>query len=107
MATRNPTATFPNVIGCDLTRAKAMILSRLPYNRVIFRVVPSTPGKKNPVIEPASNEIVLMYNPKDNSIWTAPKFYGVVRTRPLNEDDDVQQSSESDQSMEAESDEGY
>ena len=75
-----PTLTFPNVVGCDLYRAKAMILSKLPYNRIRFRVINSAPGKRNPEAMSYDNEIVLMYNPKDNSIWTTPKFYGVINT---------------------------
>jgi hypothetical protein len=103
----NPTATFPNVIGCDLSRAKAIILSKLPYNRIVFRVVPSVPGKKNPVVDPASNEIVLMYNPKDNSVWTTPKFYGIIKTKPSNDDNEYQELSESEPSIEPDSDEDY
>ena len=77
---QRPTATFPNVVGCDLHRAKAMIASKLPYNRLRFVVVESVPGKKTPITSSADNEIVLMYNPKDNSVWQTPKFYGVVKT---------------------------
>ena len=82
-----PTASFPNVVGCDLHRAKALILSKLPFNKIVFRVVPSSPGKRNPVVEPGANEIVLMYNPKDDSVWTTPKFYGSIRSKPSQADD--------------------
>lgn len=78
---------FPMVVGCDLTRAKAIIRTRLgPLTRVRFQVVEYVFGRKPQGVAVADdNTIVLRYDAKYDAVALTPRFYGTI-VHPKKED---------------------
>jgi len=63
---------FPNVVGCDLYRAKCMIRCALPNCALQFRVVPYVFNRKMAIVSRHANEVVLFYDEKFDAVAVTP-----------------------------------
>ena len=63
---------FPNVVGCDLYRAKCMIRCALPHCALQFRVVPYVFNRKMAIVSRHANEVVLFYDEKFDAVAVTP-----------------------------------
>ena len=79
------TASFPNVVGCDLYRATRMILFGLPNMVVKFKVVPYLRNRKHKPMCIEQNTVVLYYDEKYQAVAKTPRFAGYQETDELSE----------------------
>ncbi len=70
------TASFPNVVGCDLYRATRMIQFHLPHTNVKFKVVPYLRNRKHKPVYVEQNQVILYYDEKFDAVALTPRFSG-------------------------------
>ena len=66
---------FPNVVGCDLHRAKCMIAFALPHANISYKVVPYISNRKLSTIQRYPNQVVLYYDAKFDAVAITPTLY--------------------------------